>query len=350
MTQPWRWINQYLSGNRADLKDILRKKGGVYLIARPSQRDRVSVKDIVYIGLAGGNASADGTFEQRIRSHCGKLQRGGAEAGCPMSWATYHENEGGPDSLRRHALRLIVMPSQSTEEKLNIQRLEDFMLLIWQAICERNNPVMPALNSRRPDIAAISALFEGSIEDNDTPAPLAPDLPITALRATDATGMDRLSIDPIEVLWPNDDDSLEQAEKLEQFRRFFLARDQENIWNSLKTSATSRGLSLKVVGMKSLMTRDRPGELRVSTMWPVTQRARQVHAILVPDLSGRDTRVDLRLPVEQLPDLLAALAKPYTRGSIRSTLRLPNERLPEVVALFPPASGKPTLTADGGHG
>jgi hypothetical protein len=137
MTEPWRWLNHYLDGGRADLLQMLRAQSGVYLIARPAQRANVSVHDIVYIGLAGANADADGTFEQRIRSHAGKLQRGAAETGCPAAWAAYHLERGGPDSFHQHALRLIPMPSGTLEEKANIKRLEDFLLLLWQITCQR---------------------------------------------------------------------------------------------------------------------------------------------------------------------------------------------------------------------
>ncbi len=290
--------------------------------------------DVVYIGLAGANQDTDGTFEQRIRSHAGKLQRGRTELGCPQAWAGYHEVEGGPEALGRHALRLILMPSRTTEEKSSIKRLEDFLLLLWDVTRRRAVPDMPTLNSRRPDLAAVTALFEGAIEVNAESNPASEAAPIVPPLHADATRPEEAPVDPVDVLWPNEDDAMEQAERLERYQCFFRTRNLEDLWNSLSAVATQSGLSLRVAAMKSRTRADRPGELRVVTMLPGGQRAHQVHAIVIPDLDAQNTTVELRLTVEQLPDYLAIFAEPYTRGKMRSRLQLPTRRLLEVVTLF----------------
>ena len=313
---------------------MLRETSGVYLIARPLRKDRISVEDILYIGLVGGNVAAEGTFFQRVRSHAGKLKRGDLEPGCPQAWAQYHQECGGMEALHHHALRLIVMPARTQEDKANIKRLEDFLLLVWRLARDQQQPDIPRLNAKTPDLRSMSALFEGALEDaidNDEGEPEPWNELFVQPEELEGNGV---PVDVVGGIWPNEDEQMEQAERMAKYQIFFADRGYQQTWATLTNSAIQHGIGLRVISMKSLIDRGIPGELRIATMLPGGTRAKQVHAILIPESSGHQTKVELRLPLTQLPEPFAALAEPYTRGKMQSRLRLPTARLPEVVQLF----------------
>lgn len=334
MLQTWRWLNDYLSGDRPELTQLLRDKSGIYLIARPTRRDRVSIEDIVYIGLAGASAATEGTFDQRIRSHAAKLQRGDAQPGCPRAWAQYHQESGGVDALHHHALRLIVMPGRTQEDKASIKRLEDFLLLIWRLTCDGHQPAMPKLNTQRPALGAVAALFEGPVGDEAAEPNYRAEVMDEFIAVPDQLLDGGAPVDIVEAIWPNEDEQMEHGERLAQYRQFFVERGLEPTWNALTESANQCGIALRVISMASLVRRGIPGELRITTMPAGGNRAKQVHAIVIPEPDGHHARVELRLPVAQLPQPLAAIAEPFTRVKMQSKLRLSTARLQEVVRLF----------------
>jgi hypothetical protein len=318
---PFRPFSEYLAGHRDDLRHLLRASG-VYLIARPAHPDRVLIGDVMYVGLAGAAAHGQGSFEQRIRSHAGKLVRGAEEPGCPRAWAQYYSEYGGPDALDRHVLRLVHMPSDSPQHRLAIARMEDTLLIAWELLRDGRRFELPSLNARDPDIRGLGQLFSGTVE-----------------RASPLVGGEA----PAHMQAPAQHDELLlgglglgddlRLEFLQPYAEFFAARGLTALWQQWVDLSLARGLELRIARIAA--RDDRPGELRLTTSVRGALRASAVHAIFLPKLEEHFTSAQLRLSVDQLPATLAQNARPFQRGAMRSCIdRLPYGRVQEVIELF----------------
>lgn len=318
--EPWRQLVEYVGGSRNELSNLLKKESGIYLLARPTRPDFVSIKDIVYIGLAGEAAGTNGTFQQRVKSHAAKLRSGKKNnPGCPAAWASYYDEFGGNNADRSHALRLIRMENATPLDKHRIGEWEDILLLLWGPMVNSQSLKMPTLNTKRPDITLLRTMLEGPIEKPLTP------------HKSEPTPRPLLPVDEIADLWESDDSVLEQKEKLAQYEQFFDQRDKGDIWRHLKTDIEKKGYNFRVINLRT--TKHRPGQLRLSRIQPGAERASGVYALLVPDENAVLVDIELRLEPEVLPAPHRANATSIKHGAMRSKFRVSMSEVASIMQL-----------------
>jgi hypothetical protein len=164
LLHPWRTFKVCLGERDPALTRLMHTGQGVYMVGRV-WRDRVDVRDLLYVGAAGGAGWAAGTFERRLRAHAAQLQRPDTLPECPKAWVQYAQQlPPGEDPLRTHAIRLLQMPATTAAEKAAVRQCRDMLLLCWQALCLPDTPWLPPLNSARLNTAALRALIEGPVE------------------------------------------------------------------------------------------------------------------------------------------------------------------------------------------